>query len=78
MSGGSGGRWISAAEAGLTVDQGWAWIYQTSPSGYIGQVDKTRGMHSFTEQKAVTASFFTDDLEGWFSYVKEIPFKSAP
>gem|GEM_PF-85765 len=55
----------------LTVDQGWARIYRTSPSGYIGPVDETRGMHSFTEQKAVTVSFLTDDLEGWFSYVKE-------
>jgi len=53
------------------VDQGWAWIYKTSPSGYIGPVDETRGMHSYTEQKAVTVSFFTDDLEGWHSYVTE-------
>ena len=54
-----------------TVDQGWAWMYQTSPTGFIGPVDETRGMHSFTEQKAVTVSFFTDDLEGWFSYVRD-------
>ena len=54
-----------------TVDQGWAWIYQTSPTGYIGPVDETRGMHSYTEQKAVTVSFFTDDIEGWYSYVSE-------
>ncbi len=53
------------------VDQGWAWIYQTSPSGYIGPVDETRGMHSYTEQKAVTVSFFTDDIDGWHSYVTE-------
>lgn len=54
-----------------TVDQGWAWIYQTSPSGYIGPVDETRGMHNYTEQKAVTVSFFTDNIEGWFSHVSE-------
>jgi len=54
-----------------TVDQGWAWIHQTSPTGFIGPVDETRGMHSFTEQKAVTVSFFTDDLEGWFSFVRD-------
>jgi len=53
------------------VDQGWAWIYQTSPSGYIGPVDETRGMHSYTEQKAVTVSFFTEDIDGWHSYVSE-------
>ncbi len=55
----------------LLVDQGWAKVYQTSPSGFIGLVDETRGMHSFSEQKAVTVSFFTDDLRGWFDYVKE-------
>lgn len=57
---------------GLTmiVDQGWAKIYQTSPSGYIGPVDATRGMHSYTESKAVTVSFLTADLDGWFDYVK--------
>ena len=53
------------------VDQGWAWIYQTSPSGFIGPVDETRGMHNWTEQKAVTVSFFTEDLEGWFSHVQK-------
>lgn len=53
------------------MDQGWAWIYQTSPTGFIGPVDEARGMHSFTEQKAVTVSFFTGDLEGWFSYVRD-------
>jgi len=54
----------------LIVDQGWAKIYRTSGSGYVGLVDETRGMHSFTEQKAVTMSFLTDDLEGWFEHAK--------
>ncbi len=54
----------------LIVDQGSAKIYQTSPSGYVGPVDATRGMHSYTESKAVTVSFLTDDLDGWFDYVK--------
>ncbi len=27
-------------------------------------------MHSYTEQKAVTMSFLTDDLAGWFEYAK--------
>ena len=55
----------------LLVDQGWAKVYQTSPSGYLGLVDETRGMHSFAEQKAVNVSFFTDDLQGWFDHVRE-------
>lgn len=58
---------------GLTrvADQGWAKIYHGSASGYIGLVDERRGMHSFTEKKAVNVSFIVDDLEGWFTYVKE-------
>lgn len=58
---------------GLTrvADQGWAKIYSGSSSGYIGLVDERRGMHSFTEKKAVNVSFILDDLDGWFAYVKE-------
>jgi hypothetical protein len=57
---------------GLTrvADQGWAKIYSGSESGYIGLVDERRGMHSFTEKKAVNVSFIIDDLDGWFKYVK--------
>jgi predicted enzyme related to lactoylglutathione lyase len=55
----------------LIVDQGWAKIYQTSESGYIGLVDETRGMHSFTEQKAVTVSFLTDRIDDWFRHASE-------
>ena len=36
----------------LTVDQGWAKIYRTSPAGYVGLVDGARGMRDATEQKA--------------------------
>ncbi len=52
------------------VDQGWAWIYRASPAGFIGPVDESRGMHRWTEEKAVTVSFFTDRLDDWFEYVR--------
>jgi len=52
------------------VDQGWAKIYQTSPTGFIGPVDESRGMHHFTEDKGVTASFFTSNVDAWFDYLK--------
>jgi catechol 2,3-dioxygenase-like lactoylglutathione lyase family enzyme len=57
---------------GLTrvADQGWAKIYRGSESGYVGLVDERRGMHSFTEKKAVNVSFIMDNLDGWFKYVK--------
>lgn len=63
---------------GLTmiVDQGWTKIYQVSKTGFTGLVDETRGMHSFTEKKAVNVSFIIDDIEGWFNTVnKHQPFE---
>jgi predicted enzyme related to lactoylglutathione lyase len=53
----------------LLVDQGWAKIYQIGPSGFFGLVDEKRGMHRFTEQKAVTLSLFTADIDGWYDYM---------
>lgn len=55
----------------LIVDQGWAKIYQASESGFIGLVDERRGMHQYTENKAVNVSFILNDIDGWFNYVNE-------
>jgi catechol 2,3-dioxygenase-like lactoylglutathione lyase family enzyme len=54
----------------LTVDQGWAKIHATSPTGFIGPVDGARGMHSWTEDKGVTVSFLTTDIDSWFVHLK--------
>lgn len=54
----------------LVADQGWTKIYRVTDTGFIGLVDERRGMHKFTEEKAVTVSFILQDLEGWFDYVK--------
>ena len=51
--------------ADLMVDQGWAKVYPASATGYIGLVDGTRGLHTATEEKGVTVSFFTDDVDAW-------------
>lgn len=53
----------------MIVDQGWAKIYRVGPTGYFGIVDETRGMHSYTEDKGVTVSFITDDIDGWWDYL---------
>jgi predicted enzyme related to lactoylglutathione lyase len=50
----------------LLVDQGWAKVYPVSSSGYLGFVDGARGLHEASAEKAVTLSFFTDDIEAWF------------
>ena len=54
----------------LVADQGWTKIYQASQTGFMGLVDERRGMHDFTEEKAVNVSFILNDLEGWFDYAK--------
>ena len=54
----------------MIVDQGWAKVYPTSPTGFIGFVDGARGLHEATEQKGVTVSFFTDDIEAWFERMR--------
>lgn len=54
----------------LIADQGWAKIYRASTTGYIGLVDERRGMHQFTEKKAVNVSFLVNDIDSWFNYVK--------
>jgi catechol 2,3-dioxygenase-like lactoylglutathione lyase family enzyme len=55
----------------MVADQGWAKIYKVSNTGFIGLVDERRGMHKFTEEKAVIVSFILDDLESWHAYTNE-------
>jgi catechol 2,3-dioxygenase-like lactoylglutathione lyase family enzyme len=57
-------------ELDLLVDQGFAKVYSSSQTGFIGLVDEAQGLHHFSEEKAVTVSFFTDNVEGWFSHLK--------
>jgi len=37
----------------LVTDQGWAKIHPVAPAAFLGLVDGARGMHAFTEDKAV-------------------------
>ena len=55
----------------LLVDQGWAKVYQASPTGFVGLVDGARGLHQATDEKGVTLSFFTAHVEAWFARVQE-------
>lgn len=54
----------------LLVDQGWAKVYQASSTGFVGLVDGDRGLHQATDEKAVTVSFLTSDVDGWFQRAK--------
>jgi hypothetical protein len=54
------------------VDQGFAWVYSSSRSGFIGIVDESQGLHSFTEKKAVNVSFLTDRIDDWYARALEL------
>jgi catechol 2,3-dioxygenase-like lactoylglutathione lyase family enzyme len=58
--------------AGPIVDQGWAWAYQASASGFLGIVDGERGLHQATDEKGVTFSLLVDDIEAWVERMRGI------
>lgn len=55
----------------LLVDQGFAKVYSSSPSAFIGLVDGAQGLHGFTEEKAVNVSFFSDQIDDWYAHLLE-------
>ena len=55
------------------VDQGFAKVYPTSPTGFIGPVNAGEGLHPFSAEKAVTVSLWTDDLATWFERLEAEP-----
>ena len=57
----------------MVVDQGWAKVYRTSRTGFIGFVDGARGLHNATQENGVTISFLTDDIESWFERMQNQP-----
>ncbi len=60
----------------IVADQGWTKIFKASDTGFLAIVDEKRGMHSYTEKKAVNVGFIINDLEGWFEYArKNKPFE---
>jgi predicted enzyme related to lactoylglutathione lyase len=56
----------------IVVDQGWAKVFPVSTTGFLGFVDGERGLHSATEEKAVTVSFFTPRVEDWLARAREV------
>jgi len=56
----------------ILVDQGWAKVYPGSLTGFLGFVDGERGLHQATDEKCVTVSFFTSDLETWLAHIRSV------
>jgi predicted enzyme related to lactoylglutathione lyase len=53
----------------LHVDQGFAKVYASSPTAYVGLVDEAQGLHRFAEEKAVTLSFISEQIDDWYAYL---------
>jgi len=69
-----------ALEVDILVDQGWAKVFPASTTGFLGFVDGSRGLHTATAEKAVTVSFLTSDLQGWWNHLEGVAgfrFRSA-
>jgi len=55
----------------LLVDQGFAKVYSCSPTGFVGLVDESQGLHHFSEEKSVTISFISEQIENWYKHMLE-------
>lgn len=69
----AGRFWHEVIGCPQVVDQGFAKIFPTSSSGFIGPVRAGDGLHPYTEQKGVTVSLFTDTVDEWFAYLQQQP-----
>lgn len=63
----------------LVVDQGFAKVYTSSPTGFIGLVDESQGLHRFTREKAVNVCFLTDKIDDWYAHfhAKKVKIKDV-
>ena len=55
----------------LLCDQRTSVVMDSSPSGFIGLVDETRGLHRYTEAKAVSVAFLVNNIRGWYRHLRE-------
>jgi catechol 2,3-dioxygenase-like lactoylglutathione lyase family enzyme len=55
----------------MVLDYGFAKLFRVSMTTYVGLVDEQRGMHRTTEPKTVTLSFVTNEIDEWYTYLKE-------
>ncbi len=52
------------------VEQAYSTVYDNGTGSYIGLVDESRGLHKFSEEKSVTVSFISDDIDSWYELLK--------
>jgi len=54
----------------LLVDQGFAWVYSSSSSAFVGLVDESQGLHRFSKTKAVNVCFISRQIDEWYDKLK--------
>jgi len=61
----------------MLVDQGIAKVYTSSPTAFIGLVDEAKGLHRFSDKKAVNIGFFTNRIDDWYQILldKGLPMR---
>ena len=59
----------------LCDDQGDARIYRVSEKAFVGIVDGTKGHCQAQETNAVLITLVSEDVEGWYAYLKECGVK---
>ncbi len=60
------------------ADYGFAKIMQVASTSFLTLVDAERGMHSADEPKTATLALVTDEVEGWYAYLRDagVPMRS--
>jgi hypothetical protein len=51
----------------MVLDYGFAKLFRISKTTYVGLVDESQGLHRFSDEKAVTVSFITSQIEEWYA-----------
>lgn len=65
--------WTEALDRPVLVDQGWAKVVDVAPTGFLGLVDGSRGLHQATLEKAVVLAFLTPRPEAWKERLAWVP-----
>jgi hypothetical protein len=53
----------------LLVDQGFAKVYTSSATAFVGLVDEAKGLHRFSSEKSVNVGFITREVDEWYAYL---------
>jgi len=53
----------------MLVDQGFADVYTSSPTAFVGLVDEAKGLHRFSPEKSVNVGFITREVDQWYDYL---------